>query len=356
MITAMDNSNHHGQGSQDSREMPEQARLRKSAFRTAFLKFVFSLSWLLILPHFRSLNWLVSLFRPTTDEAKNAALVRRALIPVAVICVLVTAPVCLFVLPLYVLSHLGRRPFTYHVMAEVCMFACMFACLCLCVCVCFSASLPVRLSVCLPACLRFPCPLISLRYCCCCFLFVPSQPAQTAPFVLQRAKRDVHKTAWTIASCNAQLLPEALARKHNLHGTAARAKQLALRIRSATCAHRAPRAVDAVHEFPVCEFIALQQVHEQAAVDRILYYLNAHWPFILEDSGVLHWRQHRLIGGSGLMLLSKYPIMDAEYKQFPGPAGRENNFSRGILMAKVWCACRVCSLLLDCSRTACPYS
>ena len=121
VITAMDNSNHHGQGSQDSREMPEQARLRKSAFRTAFLKFVFSLSWLLILPHFRSLNWLVSLFRPTTDEAKNAALVRRALIPVAVICVLVTAPVCLFVLPLYVLSHLGRRPFTYHVMAEVCM-------------------------------------------------------------------------------------------------------------------------------------------------------------------------------------------------------------------------------------------
>ena len=56
-------------------------------------------------------------------------------------------------------------------------------------------------------------------------------------------------SAWTIASCNAQLLPEALARKHNLHGTAARAKQLALRIRSATCAHRAPRAADAVHEF-----------------------------------------------------------------------------------------------------------
>lgn len=145
----------------------------------------------------------------------------------------------------------------------------------------------------------------------------------------------MHKTEWTIATCNVRLLPEAVARKHNLRNTAERAKQLAVRIASSDMPHHTTPVSTVLQAFPTCDFICLQQVYDRAAVERILFYLNTHWPFILEDTGVLHWRAHRLCAGSGLMLLSKYPIMDAEFKQFPGVAGKDGRFCRGVLIAKV---------------------
>ncbi|EGD75366.1 hypothetical protein PTSG_06443 [Salpingoeca rosetta] len=239
--------------------------LRKSAFKSFLPRAVFSLAWVFMTPAYLALNWVVSIFRPTTDEIVKF---RRLWLPIACIMLIVSVPIALFALPFYILSHLGRRAFTYHVYAE-------------------------------------------------------------------RTKRSISKTEWTIVSCNAHLLPEALARKYNLRNTSERAKSLAVRIAASNIQRHSVNFNNVLKDFPTSDFVCMQQVYDRTAVERILFHLHQSFPFIVEDTGVLHWRSHRLSAGSGLMLLSKYPIMDAEFKTFSGSAGADGRFCRGLLLAKV---------------------
>lgn len=164
--------------------------------------------------------------------------------------------------------------------------------------------------------------------------------------ISQRIRRAPNKQEWTIVSCNMKLLPDALARKQYLRNTVERAKQMAIYI-AASNTNVALRTISndvVTSTFPFCDFVCMQEVYDQRAVDRIHFHLRQYFPFIIEDSGVLHYRHGRIVTGSGLMILSKYPLMDADFQQFPGAGGTEGCFCRGVLMAKV-SRLLICSLI-----------
>ncbi|CAL1595231.1 unnamed protein product [Knipowitschia caucasica] len=86
------------------------------------------------------------------------------------------------------------------------------------------------------------------------------------------------------------------------------------------------------------DFLALQEVFDHGSTTRLRRQLHRYFPFILSDVGQYGWKsccsRFKFLN-SGLMLASKYPILDARYECYPNGRGEDALAAKGALFAKV---------------------
>uniref|UniRef100_A0A9J8DNA4 Sphingomyelin phosphodiesterase 3 n=1 Tax=Cyprinus carpio carpio TaxID=630221 RepID=A0A9J8DNA4_CYPCA len=86
------------------------------------------------------------------------------------------------------------------------------------------------------------------------------------------------------------------------------------------------------------DFLCLQEVFERRAADRLRRQLHRYFPFVLSDVGRYGWKgccsQFKFLN-SGLLLASRYPILDAHYECFPNGRSEDALAAKGVLFAKV---------------------
>ncbi|XP_041652266.1 sphingomyelin phosphodiesterase 3 [Cheilinus undulatus] len=86
------------------------------------------------------------------------------------------------------------------------------------------------------------------------------------------------------------------------------------------------------------DFLALQEVFDHGAVTRLRRQLHRYFPYILSDVGRYGWKgccsRFKFLN-SGLLLASRYPILDARYECFPNGRGEDALAAKGVLFAKV---------------------
>ncbi|XP_074533017.1 sphingomyelin phosphodiesterase 3 [Halichoeres trimaculatus] len=86
------------------------------------------------------------------------------------------------------------------------------------------------------------------------------------------------------------------------------------------------------------DFLALQEVFDHGAVTRLRRQLHRYFPYVLSDVGRYGWKgccsRFKFLN-SGLMLASRYPILDARYECFPNGRGEDALAAKGVLFAKV---------------------
>uniref|UniRef100_A0A8C1UWX3 Sphingomyelin phosphodiesterase 3 n=1 Tax=Cyprinus carpio TaxID=7962 RepID=A0A8C1UWX3_CYPCA len=86
------------------------------------------------------------------------------------------------------------------------------------------------------------------------------------------------------------------------------------------------------------DFLCLQEVFERRAADRLRRQLHRYFPFVLSDVGRYGWKgccsRFKFLN-SGLLLASRYPILDAHYECFPNGRSEDALAAKGVLYAKV---------------------
>uniref|UniRef100_A0A3Q0S142 Sphingomyelin phosphodiesterase 3 n=1 Tax=Amphilophus citrinellus TaxID=61819 RepID=A0A3Q0S142_AMPCI len=86
------------------------------------------------------------------------------------------------------------------------------------------------------------------------------------------------------------------------------------------------------------DFLALQEVFDHGATTRLRRQLHRYFPYILSDVGRYGWKgccsRFKFLN-SGLMLASRYPILDARYECYPNGRGEDALAAKGALFAKV---------------------
>lgn len=86
------------------------------------------------------------------------------------------------------------------------------------------------------------------------------------------------------------------------------------------------------------DFLALQEVFDHGAVTRLRRQLHRYFPYILSDVGRYGWKgccsRFKFLN-SGLLLASRYPILDARYECYPNGRGEDALAAKGVLFAKV---------------------
>ncbi|XP_045892259.1 sphingomyelin phosphodiesterase 3 isoform X2 [Micropterus dolomieu] len=86
------------------------------------------------------------------------------------------------------------------------------------------------------------------------------------------------------------------------------------------------------------DFLALQEVFDHGATTRLRRQLHRYFPFVLSDVGRYGWKgccsMFKFLN-SGLMLASRYPILDARYECYPNGKGEDALAAKGALFAKV---------------------
>lgn len=86
------------------------------------------------------------------------------------------------------------------------------------------------------------------------------------------------------------------------------------------------------------DFLALQEVFDHGATSRLHQQLHRYFPYVLSDVGRYGWKgwcsSFKFLN-SGLMLASRYPILDARYECFPNGRGEDALAAKGALFAKV---------------------
>uniref|UniRef100_A0A8C2FHB3 sphingomyelin phosphodiesterase n=1 Tax=Cyprinus carpio TaxID=7962 RepID=A0A8C2FHB3_CYPCA len=86
------------------------------------------------------------------------------------------------------------------------------------------------------------------------------------------------------------------------------------------------------------DFLCLQEVFERRAADRLRRQLHRYFPFVLSDVGRYGWKgccsRFKFLN-SGLLLASRYPILDAHYECFPNGRSEDALAAKGVLFAKV---------------------
>ncbi|MEQ2164510.1 hypothetical protein GOODEAATRI_007412, partial [Goodea atripinnis] len=85
------------------------------------------------------------------------------------------------------------------------------------------------------------------------------------------------------------------------------------------------------------DFLALQEVFDHGATTRLRRQLHRYFPYVLSDVGRYGWRgccsRFKFLN-SGLMLASRYPILDARYECYPNGRGEDALAAKGALFAK----------------------
>ncbi|XDV53141.1 hypothetical protein PO909_021723 [Leuciscus waleckii] len=86
------------------------------------------------------------------------------------------------------------------------------------------------------------------------------------------------------------------------------------------------------------DFLCLQEVFDRRAADRLRRQLHRYFPFVLSDVGRYGWKgccsRFKFLN-SGLLLASRYPILDAHYECFPNGRSEDALAAKGVLFAKV---------------------
>uniref|UniRef100_A0A3B4ZSS0 sphingomyelin phosphodiesterase n=1 Tax=Stegastes partitus TaxID=144197 RepID=A0A3B4ZSS0_9TELE len=86
------------------------------------------------------------------------------------------------------------------------------------------------------------------------------------------------------------------------------------------------------------DFLALQEVFDHGATSRLRRQLHRYFPYVLSDVGRYGWKgccsRFKFLN-SGLMLASRYPILDARYECYPNGRGEDALAAKGALFAKV---------------------
>ncbi|KAG5839788.1 hypothetical protein ANANG_G00208690 [Anguilla anguilla] len=85
------------------------------------------------------------------------------------------------------------------------------------------------------------------------------------------------------------------------------------------------------------DFLCLQEVFDRRAAARLRRQLHRYFPFVLSDVGRYAWKgccsRFKFLN-SGLLLASRYPILDADYQCYPNARGHDALVSKGALFAK----------------------
>ncbi|KAI1890075.1 hypothetical protein AGOR_G00169480 [Albula goreensis] len=86
------------------------------------------------------------------------------------------------------------------------------------------------------------------------------------------------------------------------------------------------------------DFLCLQEVFDKQAEVKLRRELHSYFPFILSDVGRYAWKgccsRFKCLN-SGLLLASRYPILDADYYCYPNGQGEDALAAKGVLCAKV---------------------
>ncbi|XP_060892298.1 sphingomyelin phosphodiesterase 3 [Labrus mixtus] len=86
------------------------------------------------------------------------------------------------------------------------------------------------------------------------------------------------------------------------------------------------------------DFLALQEVFDHGSVTRLRRQLHRYFPYVLSDVGRYGWKgccsRFKFLN-SGLILASRYPIIDARYECYPNGRGEDALAAKGVLFAKV---------------------
>ncbi|CDQ91029.1 unnamed protein product [Oncorhynchus mykiss] len=88
------------------------------------------------------------------------------------------------------------------------------------------------------------------------------------------------------------------------------------------------------------DFLCLQEVFDHRATSRLRRQLQHYFPYILSDVGRYAWKgccsRFKFLN-SGVMLVSRYPILDAHYECYPNGRGEDALAAKGALFVKVRC-------------------
>nr|XP_020441354.1 sphingomyelin phosphodiesterase 3 [Monopterus albus]XP_020441355.1 sphingomyelin phosphodiesterase 3 [Monopterus albus]XP_020441357.1 sphingomyelin phosphodiesterase 3 [Monopterus albus] len=86
------------------------------------------------------------------------------------------------------------------------------------------------------------------------------------------------------------------------------------------------------------DFLALQEVFDHGSTTRLRRQLHHYFPYVLSDVGRYGWKgccsRFKFLN-SGLMLASRYPILDARYECYPNGRGEDALAAKGALFTKV---------------------
>uniref|UniRef100_A0A673XBP9 sphingomyelin phosphodiesterase n=1 Tax=Salmo trutta TaxID=8032 RepID=A0A673XBP9_SALTR len=86
------------------------------------------------------------------------------------------------------------------------------------------------------------------------------------------------------------------------------------------------------------DFLCLQEVFDHRAMSRLRQQLHHYFPYILSDVGRYAWKgccsRFKFLN-SGVMLASRYPILDAHYECYPNGRGEDALAAKGVLFIKV---------------------
>lgn len=86
------------------------------------------------------------------------------------------------------------------------------------------------------------------------------------------------------------------------------------------------------------DFLALQEVFDHGSTARLRRQLHRYFPYVLSDVGRYGWKgccsRFKFLN-SGLMLASRYPILDARFECYPNGRGEDALAAKGALLAKV---------------------
>ncbi|XP_029489929.2 sphingomyelin phosphodiesterase 3-like [Oncorhynchus nerka] len=86
------------------------------------------------------------------------------------------------------------------------------------------------------------------------------------------------------------------------------------------------------------DFLCLQEVFDHRAMSRLRQQLHHYFPYILSDVGRYAWKgccsRFKFLN-SGVMMASRYPILDAHYECYPNGRGEDALAAKGVLFVKV---------------------
>uniref|UniRef100_A0A8C5DK01 Sphingomyelin phosphodiesterase 3 n=1 Tax=Gouania willdenowi TaxID=441366 RepID=A0A8C5DK01_GOUWI len=86
------------------------------------------------------------------------------------------------------------------------------------------------------------------------------------------------------------------------------------------------------------DFLALQEVFDHGATTRLRRQLHRYFPYVLSDIGRYGWKgccsRFKFLN-SGLLLASRYPILDARYECYPNGRSEDALAAKGVIFAKV---------------------
>ena len=157
------------------------------------------------------------------------------------------------------------------------------------------------------------------------------------------------KSTYTFATANICTLPEFLSRFNNNSDNTGRARAVAKRIAKGqqqssvppnSKAPVVPEALDHIEhavleEFPAIDILLIQEAWMLHLCQDMAEELITVFPHIVYDVGVNSWNSNRYLGNSGLMIASKYPILDVNFNWYRSKHMHDYFSNKGLLQIKV---------------------